>query len=121
MGIGTRLSFSFKVSLFFNFWFIFKILRIYEYATASTDSAAYIIGGYGDNSYLSTIAQFKNNKWLRIGDLNEKKDSLSAISHGGEYLIVGGHVYSGRLVNLFKIIFLQSWSIAIDSVTEGDK
>ena len=85
MGIGTRLSFSFKVSLFLNFWFIFKILRIYWYATASTDSAAYIIGGGGG----STIAQFKNNQWLKIGDLNEKKSSSSALFHGGEYLIVG--------------------------------
>ena len=92
-----------------------KILRIYAYATASTDSAAYIIGGsyvdyyeYDDSfdSFdvsVSTIAQFKNNKWLKIGDLNEKKRSLSAILHDGEYLIVGGDT-NGRLVNLFKII-----------------
>ena len=95
MGIGTRLSFSFRVSLFLNFWFIFKILRITGYATASTDTAAYIIGGYGgyrgySGTYISTIAQFKNNKWLKIGDLNEKKSDLSAIFRDGEYLIVGG-------------------------------
>ena len=94
-----------------------KILRISYYATASTDSAAYIIGGsyvdyyeYDDSfdSFdvsVSTIAQFKNNKWLKIGDLNEKKSALSAIFHDGEYLIVGGWVDSGRLVNLCKIIF----------------
>ena len=108
MGIGTRLSFLFIVSLFMNFLFILKILRIWGYATASTDTAAYIIGGWGEWNKVSTIAQFKDNKWLKIGDLNEKKDSLSAIFHDGEYLIVGGDVYSGRLVNLFKIIFLQS-------------
>ena len=75
-----------------------KILRISYYATASTDSAAYIIGGYDsfDDERVSTIAQFKNNKWLKIGDLNEKKNSLSAIFHDGEYLIVGGEVDSGR-------------------------
>ena len=108
MGIGTRLSFSFKVSLFLNFWFIFKILRIYRYATASTDSAAYIIGGWGYGDYISTIAQFKNNEWLKIGDLNEKKGLLSAIFHNGEYLIVGGYTKGGRLVDLFKIILTQS-------------
>ena len=86
-----------------NFWFIFKILRISHYATASTDSAAYIIGGFGYSGTVSTIAQFKNNKWLKIGDLNETKGSLSAIFHDGEYLIVGGYT-SGRLVYLFKII-----------------
>ena len=103
MGIGTRLSFSFKVSLFFNCLFIFKIFSIYYYATASTDSAAYIIGGWSGHR-VSTIAQYKNNKWLKIGDLNEKKNYLSAIFHNGENFIVGGSVYSGRLVHFFKII-----------------
>ena len=107
MGIGTRLSFSFIVSLFYNFRFNFKILRICDFATASTNSAAYIIGGYGNgDEKLSTIAEFKNNQWLKIGDLNEKKYSLSAISHGEERLIVGGGIdtdnsiiNNGRLVN----------------------
>ena len=83
-----------------------KILRIWGYATASTDTAAYIIGGYG-GGYISTIAQFKNNKWLKIGDLNEKKSLLSAIFRDGEYLIVGGY-NKGRLVYLFKIISIKS-------------
>ena len=83
-----------------------KILRISHYATASTDSAAYIIGGYnyGYQRKVSTIAQFKNNQWLKIGDVNKKKSFLSAISHDGEYLIVGGFVDFGRLVNLFNTI-----------------
>ena len=97
MGIGTRLSFPFTVSLFLNFWFIFEIFRISNYATASTDSAAYIIGGYDSlDEGVSTIAQFKNNKWLKIGDLKEEKYSLSAIFHDGEYLIVGGSNNSER-------------------------
>ena len=79
------------------------MLRISYYATASTDSAAYMIGGHDVSHGVSTIAQFKNNKWLKIGYLNERKSSLSAIFHDGEYLIVGGHT-PGRLVYLFKII-----------------
>ena len=74
-----------------------KILRISYYATASTDSAAYIIGGYVKNDgRVSTIAQYKNNKWLKIGDLKEEKYCLSAIFHDGEYFIVGGYSDSGR-------------------------
>ena len=103
MGIGTRLSFSFIVSLFLNFRFIFKLLRIANYATASTDSAAYIIGGTVGRESISTIAQFKNNQWLKIGDLKERKSGLSAIFHDGEYLIIGGGNWR-RLVNLFQII-----------------
>ena len=87
----------------FDFRFIFEILRIYKYATASTDSAAYIIGGKSGDERVSAIAQFKNNQWLQIGDLKERKDFLSAIFHDGEYLIVGGDTF-GRLVNLFEII-----------------
>ena len=75
----------------------FSILRIANYGTASTDSAAYILGGYyylGISHYLdyrtSIIAQFQNNEWLKIGYLNEVKSDLSAILHGGEYLIIGG-------------------------------
>ena len=67
-----------------------KILRLYGYATASTDSAAFVIGGMRTR----TVAQFQNNKWLKIGDLKEAKFNLSAIFLAGEYLIVGG-----RLVN----------------------
>ena len=73
-----------------------KLLRISHYATASTDSAAYIIGGYKGDDYVSTIAEYKNNKWRAIGNLNEPKSSLSAIFNNGEYIVVGGNVDSGR-------------------------
>ena len=71
------------------------MLRISNYATASTDSAAYIIGGWNAGGYVSTIAEFKNNRWRKIGYLNEPKDSLSAIFNNGEYILVGGDVKSG--------------------------
>lgn len=77
---------------------IFLSFRIYAYATASTNSAAYIIGGWGPDGMISTIGQYKNNKWLNIGDLKEKKSSLSATFHNGEYLIVGGTTGDGGLV-----------------------
>ena len=94
MGIGSRLSFLFNVSLYFNLCCIFKIFRISNYCTASTDSAAYILGGFIGKTYdiwrTSTIAQFQNNEWKKIGDLKEIKSDLSAIFHDGEYLIIGG-------------------------------
>ena len=93
MGIWTRLSVLFNVSKFFIYLFcISQILRISNYGTASTDSAAYILGGI----YLkliertSTIAQFQNNKWQKIGELKEIKSDPSAILYDGEYLIIGG-------------------------------
>ena len=71
------------------------MFRICWYATASTDSAAYIIGGYGYSGYVSTIAEYKNNKWRKFGDLSKARDDSSAIFHNGEYIIVGGQA-SGR-------------------------
>ena len=72
------------------------MFRISQYATASTDSAAYIIGGLNGSRYVSTIAEYKNNKWREIGNLNESKYRLSAIFNNGEYIVVGGEVDSGR-------------------------
>ena len=96
MGIGTRLSFPFIVSLFSDFFVSKILLRISRYATASTDSAAYIIGGWTGSGRTSIIAEFKNNKWRKIGELNEPKSDLSAILHNEEYIIVGGNVDFGR-------------------------
>ena len=71
-------------------------IRISNYATASIDSAAYIIGGYDGSGIVSTIAEYKNNRWKAIGNLHEVKQSLSAIPNKGEYIVVGGLVDSGR-------------------------
>ena len=67
------------------------MFRIYQYATASTDSAAYIIGGYS-RGYVSTIAEYKNNKWRKFGHLTKGREYSSAIFFNGEYIIVGGEV-----------------------------
>ena len=71
------------------------MFRISGYATASTDSAAYIIGGIG-GGLVSTIAEYKNNKWRKFGDLTKGRKFSSAIFFNGEYIIVGGYVRSGR-------------------------
>ena len=81
-----------------NLCCISEILRISNYGTTSTDSAAYLLGGYyylEGHKRTSTIAQFQNNEWQKIGDLNEIKSDSSAILHDGEYLIVGGDGQSG--------------------------
>ena len=67
-----------------------EIFRIAQYATASTDTAAFILGGHDGEDRISTIAEYKNNEWSKIGDLNGAKSSLSAILHNEEYLVVGG-------------------------------
>ena len=66
------------------------MFRISNYATASTNTAAYIIGGHDGSKPVSTIAEFKNNQWRDSGTLNEPKSSPSAIFNDGEYMVVGG-------------------------------
>ena len=68
------------------------------YSTASTDTAAYIIGGRTYDSgykYVSTIAEFQNNEWRKFGDLNTARRYPSSISFGGETIVLGGYC-SGR-------------------------
>ena len=72
------------------------LFRIYRYSTAATDTAAYIIGGSVSWSFESTIAEFKNNKWRKFGDLTTGRRWHSSISFGGETIILGGVVYSGK-------------------------
>ena len=90
-----------KFSVPWELSYISKILRISNYGTASTDSAAYILGGFLGAIKTSIIAQFQNNEWQRIGDLKEIKSDPSAILNDGEYLIIGGDGQKtrGRLVN----------------------
>ena len=70
------------------------LFRIYLYSTAATDTAAYIIGGLFD--YVSTIAEFKNNKWRKFGNLTTARRLHSSISFGGETIILGGYVGGGK-------------------------
>ena len=73
------------------------LFRIYAYSTAATDTAAYIIGGrIGDTYWLSTIAEFKNNKWRKFGNLTTARRLHSSISFGGETIILGGDVGRGK-------------------------
>ena len=73
------------------------LFRICWYSTAATDTAAYIIGGSaGDPWHLSTIAEFKNNKWRKFGDLTTWRRKHSSISFGGETIILGGSVRRGK-------------------------
>ena len=65
------------------------ILRaISYYSTANTPDAAYIIGGY---STTSTIAEFKNNQWRKLGDLTQGKWGTGSISVGLRTMVVGGY------------------------------
>ena len=74
--------------------FIINIIlrQVYSYSTAATYEAAYIIGGYQDSTYSSTIAEFKNDMWRKLGDLTQARNHHRSISIGQQTMILGGSV-----------------------------
>ena len=71
-----------------------KLLRrqIYGYAVASTDIAAFIIGGYSTSytSILDIIAKFQDNQWTRYENLKAKRRLHGSIQSGDLTMIIGG-------------------------------
>ena len=61
--------------------------HIHAYSTASTDDAAFIIGGY---DVIDTIAEFRNNQWRNLGSLTKGRNAHGSITIGQETMIVGG-------------------------------
>ena len=61
--------------------------QIAEYSTAQSPDAAYIIGGYY-TPY--RVAEFKNDQWARLDDLNKERSYHGSITVGAQTMIVGG-------------------------------
>lgn len=68
--------------------------RIGYYATTSTDSSVFIIGGFTGRSELSTVAEYKNGEWKKVGDLIQPRSSSVAFIVGSSIKIMGG-LYGG--------------------------
>ena len=64
--------------------------RITCYAVASTDNAAFIIGGY-DPSRIDIIAKFQDNQWTRYGSLKAVRYAPGTITKGDQTMIIGGY------------------------------
>ena len=62
---------------------------ISRYSTASTSDAAYIIGGY---STKGIVAEFKDNQWRQLDNLNRPRMFHASLSVGDQTIIVGGYV-----------------------------
>ena len=71
---------------------IFMFRQIFAYSTAATDEAAYIIGGSAGSNYFTTIAEFKNDRWRKLGDLTQGRYRHGSISIGQKTMVVGGYI-----------------------------
>ena len=64
--------------------------KIHWYSSTATEEAAYIIGGSHGSDYSTTIAEFKNGQWRKLGDLTQGRQVHGSISIGRQTMIVGG-------------------------------
>ena len=58
------------------------------YSTTQTLDAVYIIGGYVTKDI---VAEFKNDQWRRLANLNQGRDAHGSITFGGQTMIIGGY------------------------------
>ena len=56
---------------------------------ASTDNAAFIMGGY-DTNIVDIIAKFQDNQWTRYGSLKAVRYLHGSITSGDQTMIIGG-------------------------------
>ena len=78
----------FKPKRVFNMYFS----GIGMYSTTETYEAVYIIGGFYKRH---VVAEFKNDHWRRLANLNQGRGSHGSITIGGQTMIIGGWIRYG--------------------------
>ena len=69
--------------------------KIYGYSVASTNEAAFVIGGSGSDNLSNVIAKFENNGWSKFGNLQKSRALHGSITIGTETMIIGGMTNNG--------------------------
>ena len=82
--MGRKSKNSQEINIYFS---------IAYYATASTNESVFIIGGFtgGSPAYTSTIAEYKDGNWEKVGDLAQRRYSHGAITSESVTMILGGY------------------------------
>ena len=70
-----------------NFNFETGFSGISYYSATQTSDAVYIIGGYFTSNI---VAEFKNDQWRRLANLNQGRYAHGSITIGGQTMIIGG-------------------------------
>ena len=71
--------------------------QVYHYSVASTNEAAFIIGGHSSADIISDIiAQFKDNAWSLNGNLQKPRSNQASITSGDMTMIIGGKTNDER-------------------------
>ena len=65
------------------------------YAVASTDQAAFFIGGYDGSSAIPIIAKYINDAWYLHGHLKRRRTAHGSIISGTATIVIGGFTDDG--------------------------
>ena len=59
---------------------------------ASTNEAAFVIGGYRTVFLpLDVVAQFKDDSWSLYGNLQKRRYAHKSITYGEQTMVIGGY------------------------------
>ena len=61
-----------------------------HYSVASTNQAAFFIGGWDGSSQSSVIAKYENDNWSLYGNLNKPRMAHGSIIFGTATIVIGG-------------------------------
>ena len=70
----------------FNFETVFS--EISAYSATQTSDAVYVIGGRWTKDI---VAEFKNDQWRRLANLNQGRQAHGSITVEGQTMIIGGY------------------------------
>ena len=66
-----------------------------HYSVASTNQAAFFIGGWDGSSQSSVIAKYENDNWSLHGNLKRRRESHGSIISGTTTIVIGGGTDDG--------------------------
>ena len=90
------------------------------YSTASTNDAVYVIGGFSSNyGAVKTIAEFKEGRWTKIGEMKKLRIDHGSISFGGKTLIFYPIDDTVEIWNLERKQKLSTFKAPHDELGEG--
>ena len=66
-----------------------------HYSVASTNQAAFFIGGWDGSSQSSVIAKYENDNWSLHGNLKRRRTAHGSITYGTTTIVIGGYTNDG--------------------------
>ena len=80
-----------------TFWKNFYFRGISSYSTTQTLDSVYIIGGYVTQN-TGIVAEFNDNQWRQLDNLNQPRAEHGSITVGDQTMIIGGFYTDGEYV-----------------------